>query len=47
LATNGSRPTFDDLSLPGERRASLADDGVEFVNRFDVFVDDGLVDEGP
>ena len=38
---------FDDIRLAGERRASLADDGVEFVDRFDVLVDDGLVDEGP
>ena len=36
---------FDDIRLAGERRASLADDGVEFVDRFDVLVDDGLRDQ--
>jgi hypothetical protein len=39
--------TFDDVALVRERGASFADDRVEFVYRSDVFVDDGLVDEGP
>ena len=36
---------FDDLRLAGERRASLADDFVQSFDCFDVFVDDGLVDD--
>jgi hypothetical protein len=38
---------FDDGALVCERCASFADDFVEFVDRSDVFVDDGLVDERP
>jgi hypothetical protein len=38
---------FDDVAIGGERDASFADDRVEFLDRFDVFVDDGLVDERP
>ena len=38
---------LDGFAFAGERRASFADDRVELLDRSDVFVDDGLVDEGP
>ena len=38
---------FDGFAFAGERRASFSDDRVELLDRSDVFVDDGLVDERP
>ena len=38
---------FDGVTFFGEGGASLADDVVEFVDRRDMFVDDGFVDQRP
>jgi len=38
---------LDNLRLACERRAPRADDFVQSFDRFDMFVDDGLVDERP
>ena len=38
---------FDGVAFVGESGASFSDDVVEFVDRRDVFVDDGFVDQRP
>ncbi len=38
---------LDDVKLVGESDASFCNNFVEFVDRFDMLVDDGLVDERP
>ena len=42
-----ARSAFDGVALFGEGGASFADDVVEFVDRRDVLVCDGFVDQRP